>query len=689
MISGLMRENRKRRYVLLLSLGVVVSLISAHLYVVAQRGDYVGPLIIADHFFNMGLVVALLIVCAAVGLWLLERFRLTFDTPLEALLFSVAIGSGAVAVSILISGLLSVLQPITLASVMVLWVLFARREIVRVYQLITEASIEIKNQGDILSLTVFGAVAVFMLSQALLPPRDWDSLVYQLRVPMQFLQAGKIYLPPDNENVAYVQLAHMLYIPLLTFGNLAGPALLSAFFALFLGLTVFALASRFFDAPTAVVGSTLLWTSPMILLIAITPRIDVTLACYLMLAHFALLKARSDWTCFHLSALLLGLAVGIKLSALLYAAALGPLIVWLAFNKKKQFIPLARHLCLFGLLLLSAAAPWLLKNWLLFNAPLYPFFAEIRIDAWLAFLYPGHNIAPSPDVNGWTVLTQIQAPFNVFDFFFNPGKLAPEWEAAFYATNPLFVAILIWALGDLKNYHTSWLLIPAIFYSLGLGVLSPITNLRYFAPVIAPFTVVAVHITLSRLVNLFGLRRGFIIFRLLAVVLLVPTAKVILHWTSESQNIVYLVGLTSRENFLLATVNPPGYSNYARAVTYVNRNVSPKSRVLMLYEARGFYFRVPMIQDNTLTNWLVLENTLSSMPCLSKTGISHVLFNAGAVEYYLNRGVSPNKLKLEQFRRFAKECLVIVANDPGYVLYRVRDQFRESDHQFSSTGAVW
>jgi hypothetical protein len=224
MISSLIRGDRKRSYVLLLSLGIVISLISAHLYVVAQRGNYVGPLIIADHFFNIGLVAALLTLCAAVGLRLLERFRLTVDTPLESLLFSVAIGSSAVAVSILILGLLSVLQPTTLASVMVLWVLFARREIVRVYQFIAEVSIEIKKQGDVLSVTVFAIVAGFMISQALLPPRDWDSLMYHLRVPLQFLHAGKIYLPEDNLHAAFVQLVHMLYLPLLAFKKPFSPS---------------------------------------------------------------------------------------------------------------------------------------------------------------------------------------------------------------------------------------------------------------------------------------------------------------------------------------------------------------------------------------------------------------------------------------------------------------------------------
>ena len=53
--------------------------------------------------------------------------------------------------------------------------------------------------------------------------------MYHLRVPAQFLEAGRIYLLEDNLHVAYVQLVHMLYLPLLAYGSTSGPALLRPF----------------------------------------------------------------------------------------------------------------------------------------------------------------------------------------------------------------------------------------------------------------------------------------------------------------------------------------------------------------------------------------------------------------------------------------------------------------------------
>ena len=55
--------------------------------------------------------------------------------------------------------------------------------------------------------------------------------MYHLRVPAQFLEAGRIYLLEDNLHVTYVQLVHMLYLPLLAYGSTSGPALLRPFFS--------------------------------------------------------------------------------------------------------------------------------------------------------------------------------------------------------------------------------------------------------------------------------------------------------------------------------------------------------------------------------------------------------------------------------------------------------------------------
>ena len=122
----------------------------------------------------------------------------------------------------------------------------------------------------------------------------------------------------------------MLYLPLLALGSSAGPALLSAFIAVLLGLAVFAFTARFLGDRTASLSLALLWGTTTLLLVAITPRLDVTLAFYLFLAHYALMLALSSSSSrapLYLSAVLLGAAIGIKYNALPYILGLAPRIL--------------------------------------------------------------------------------------------------------------------------------------------------------------------------------------------------------------------------------------------------------------------------------------------------------------------------------------------------------------------------
>jgi hypothetical protein len=638
----------------------------------AQGPNYAGFLLILDHLFNLSIVLILLAVCAAVGKRLLESCRFTFDRPLETLLFSAAIGCGAVSTVLLVIGFLSGLQPITLTVALMFLAFLARSDIVTLPRVLAHAIFALKERSNIFSLLVFGIAASFLIAEALLPPTDWDDLMYHLRVPAQFLEAGKIYVPEDNLHVAYVQLVHMLYLPLLSYGSTCGPAVLSALFALLLGLAVFALSSRFFEGPMAAFSLALLWGSTMILLVAITARLDVTLAFYLFLAHFALLKASSNWKCFYLSAVLLGFAVGIKHTALAYALALSPLIVWVALRKKQSLGALIHSLFTFSLLVLCGFLPWFVKNWLLLDAPLYPFFTQRRVDSWLAFIYPEKTFPPSLGPKIWTMLGEVRAPFNLIDLFLNPHALTVEPEAFFYRMSPLFLCLIFWGIYHRKDTNLNWLMIPALIYLTGLILFSPRTNLRYLMPVIAPFTIVAAYVTVCRLVILFGLKRALVLCHILSLVVLWPAAKAMAVWTTQRATFGYLAGLSSRNEYLLKGAWPGTGPAYANVVSYVNRHISSGDKVLFLFEARGFYFDVPIIQDNLITNWPLLASRVSSLKCLESTGISHVLLNRSTLNYYLIRGLDLATVQWDTFRQFEKDCLVAVLKESDYVLYRVR-----------------
>ncbi len=92
----------------------------------------------------------------------------------------------------------------------------------------------------------------------------------------------------------------------------------------------------------------------------------------------------------------------------------------------------------------------------------------------------------------------------------------------------------------------------------------------------------------------------------------------------------------------------------------------------MLFEARGFYLNVPVIQDNVLTNWPLLANRASKLDCLAGSGITHVLLNRSGLDYYLARGLNPRTARWEIFQEFAGKCLAPIFQETGYTLFEVR-----------------
>jgi hypothetical protein len=52
--------------------------------------------------------------------------------------------------------------------------------------------------------------------------------------------------------------------------------------------------------------------------------------------------------------------------------------------------------------------------------------------------------------------------------------------------------------------------------------------------------------------------------------------------------------------------------------------VAKDSHILMLFEARNFYFQLRIIQDNRATNGLLLLKVLSSDECLESDDVTQV-----------------------------------------------------------------
>ncbi len=635
-------------------------LLIAHLAMANQGGGYTGVLLILDQLFAVALVLGMFAIAAGVGGRLLKAGGLRLE-PLEALLFGTTAGLGTLATAIFAVGWLSV-RPVELLAVLVGAAFIGRNELRELPLLVKDVLACLRARANRLSLSVFVVIALVVITGALTPPTDWDALMYHLRVPQQFLEHGSIYLTEDNAHWAFVSLPHMLYLPLLALGIPAGPALVSALCTLAIALAMFAFALRFLDQRTAGFSLAVLWGSGMLVLVAISPRIDTILALYLFLVHYAVICAMEskDARFLYLSAALAGMAVGVKYNALVYLLALAPLGGWVVVVRLQQR---AGAVGLVLGLALATALPWLLKNAHFLGDPLYPFLGGLRLDPWLARIYGG--LAFPPQVDPAAVL-QVAKPFNLVDLFMAPERITVEGEGAFYRPNLLLLVLPLWLL-CLKTEVLTWLAGPALVYVALVVLLQPTTSLRYLSPVIPSLTLVALHSYGQVWDRVLPARWVQRLLAATTLLVLVGTGHLSYLLAINGRHLAYAFGAVSRDAFLKARTR-----DYADVVQFVNERLPKESRILMLFEGRGYYFRVPVLQDNVIVNWPLLSAKAVWPDCLRSAGITHVLLNVGAIQYYVVRGVDLAPLRLRALQRFADHCLTPIHTAGGFTVFAVR-----------------
>jgi 4-amino-4-deoxy-L-arabinose transferase-like glycosyltransferase len=663
----------------LAGLGLAIAALVVHVFLTLHgtRMDVTGPVLVLDHIFTIGVTAALLAVCIAVGIACLYRIGLSDLSAIDTLAYSAALGMGVVATAILILG-----STVGFSSVG-LWVLvgslaaLARRHVSSIPGLVGGALRGLADDAKIsplLSLPcylLFLAAAMFLLVAAVAPPVDFDALMYHLHIPVQWLEHGAPFVPEDNLHAAQVGLMHMLYLPLISAGALAGPSVLSAILAMFLGLSVYSICRQVFGVISAVLALALLWGNAVILLVAVTPRLDVTLALFLLLAHGALVLAlrRGEYAvaAIAMAGALLGLGFGVKYLALPYCLALVPTALLATRRASPELREVPK---LFGVFLVSAfvaSLPWMIKNVALFAAPLYPFLADRQLEPWIQTLYGSRRIPASVSTGSLEVLRQIRAPFNLVDFVFSPGRLTPEVEGRLYFAS---AAVLLAPLALLaRNRMATAFALAGILYVATVLSVSTEINLRYLVPALPVMTIA----TAGALGTGPGRPTRARSLALLAlVVLTLPAAlyatRVRLAMT-RAPDLAF--GRISRNDYLLRNRNLLQWS-YFQMVSQVNRRLPKDSKVLLLFEARGLYLEVPVIQDNLSVNWSLLVPFVDSSDCLRPTGATHVLVNTGILGYFVSRGLQPDMIRWSMFEEFSERCLEPLEGVPGFQLYRLR-----------------
>lgn len=630
-----------------LGIGVLlwVFLVVAFYYVAHKPFTAANLLALAQGLAGLvggGLVAAL---GAGVGLRLLARLDLR---PGERLIWSAAVGMGAISLAGLGLGALGALRPWLLWPLTVAGLAATGRPLWRALRSAwTEGFWRRRGRLDRLLSLYCGLMLTIALLWALTPPTAWDGLVYHLTAPKLYLATGRISHPLDLPYLGFPELMEMLFAWGMGLGGERAAAAVHWFYGL---LMVGALLTEGQHRVGPWAAAVLL-SAPTVVLLAGWPYVDLALMLYSTLAFLALLRSQSDdphrraWLA--LSGVGAGLALSTKYTALalLPALALTLLAIRSAGTNTRLAPMLGRAAC--DLLLLGGVAlalwfPWLLKNLLLTGNPTYPFFfGGLYWDDWRAWWYdrPGTGLAYTAP---WKLLT---APWDATIW----GIEGTEGYSA--TIGPLFLALLpllplIWQ--KLSAAQRQWLrgglafcLVLYLFWLWGVARTGLLIQTRLLFPAFGVLALMGgMALEGAEALPRRPLDLGWLVRAVVVGVLALTLTGAFLE-AAQGQPLGVLLGFERQEDFLARRL---GW--YYVAVETINQQLPADAVVLFLWEPRSYHCRVECRPDALLDRWLhtihLHGHNADRIAALWRAeGVTHVLLHRAGLDFVLEDRFDP------------------------------------------------
>ncbi|HQN43018.1 MAG TPA: hypothetical protein PLA25_02710 [Anaerolineaceae bacterium] len=480
------------------------------------------------------------------------------------------------------------------------------------------------------------ALLALALVVALAPPLWFDSLSTHLLLPQAYLDNGRVAYLPWQVMSGMPQNAEMIYLLAMLLGG--GPAATTVGWAF--GLLALAgwlgyLADRLGPRP-AWVGLAALTAGYSMVMLTAAGYVD-WLALWFGLGVLVLLD---DWRqnggghTLALAGVFAGLAVGAKYTAGVIALAGLGALAWHTWKRRDAFIPRALT---FGLWALAAALPWFVKNGLTTGNPIYPFFfgggamTDLRMAVW-------QNV---PVYGNW------------LDILFLPVRatyLGLEGAGGYMvALGPLLLGLgaLAWlgrgrrtAAQTASLENAAWIaVLGLLIWTLGNQYSGRLIQTRYYFALFPAFAALAGFgfWGISRL-NLSQVRLGRVVsaFVLLALVLnLIEVSTQVIRQDALRA----ALGLRSEADYVADNL---GW--YQRAMWGIQA-LPEDARVLLLYEARGYYCAPTCIADEVLDRWKgdrdTYQTTAGILQAWQEQGITHVLAYTTGMNFLKTAG-DPN-----------------------------------------------
>jgi len=352
--------------------------------------------------------VGLILLATALGRRLLRKARIQSPEGLELPIFfgigMLTLGSGMFA----LAALQSISLPIVVGVLLAIGY-FCRNDLPLLWQSVIRSTIPLPLIKPWL-IVIWLSLAIifeltFILSAANILGADYDSFHQYLTFPMEYLRHGGLTVFLWHPSWGFPQIGEMIFLLSATLFGISGPFFINwAFFII--------LTATLFRGMKATGGSTIRhWltacfvSGPTILFLGAGHlKIELILFFYCLLAlliTLELLKSGhqdkgADWHLPILLGIIFGALLSIKYTSFFILAGIISGLWLFSKEKKRSF----GHISLAIVISIAVFSPWLIKNWIVYESPLYPilrghdqFFLETgAVSQGLFKQYAGHDV---------------------------------------------------------------------------------------------------------------------------------------------------------------------------------------------------------------------------------------------------------------------------------------------------------
>ena len=620
-----------------------------HIKVSADPDHIVGIPLVLDHLFNLLVASVMFALFFGTGRRLLILFGFYWDSFAEEFVFCTAVGAGVLAFLIMAVALAGWLRPLAVAAIFLVALIASATQLSRLVE-VARSSIarDYSRPIEVSYILAFALIVLVMILRALTPPHAVDEAIYHLAAVKRFVEAGSLTPLYDIAQGNTHMLAHMLYVPCLMMGADSAAKLLSVGFALLISFALYAYARRFFDERIGYLAALAFFGAGMVVEVGVTARIDVTLAGVLFLDTYAMTvyldQRLPKWL--WLSAFLSGIAVGIKLTALIWIGALGCMYLIQTLHEASARERL-RHLWLgacYSLILVAVVSPWLVKNYVYFHDPIYPFARGETVNDRRSEAVSYFGPAQEQKLEQYFRRAQEQNPQfseRINEILSNAAARRPErhplqfWGyftdpmlynvgEPYHTPNYLFLLCPLFLLFG-RDRKLIWLTICCVMFFV-LMVWSAWTA-RYLLPLYPPLTLIAAYVVIKAMQWLgprIPLSGTLPTLALLLTTGLTGYAEV--SQLIRNRELNYINGSLSRADYMSLVF-------YYPCIRFVNENAPADAKIFMMGSQMGYDLKRSYVADTTWesTPWRRLllkgDSPEATRDAMKAEGITHVLYS--------------------------------------------------------------